>query len=512
MSIFRIGLIVLIFTVLSACAPTPEVSTPQESSAGAVESVDSRGIMRVPYFLWHDGKETLDPASPVAYTLAVVMLFDRLVNLAEDGKPAAALASAWGANEDATAWTFTLRENVTFHDGQPLTSADVAYTIERILDPATESAARSTLDLITDIETPDDQTIVFKLDQSHADFPLLLTNRATSIIPAGSADTIGSTGNGTGPFKLESLDATGVTVLSAHDDYWAGRPGLAGVELPAMADGRTRVLAAQSGQVDLVFDVTSDQADLFANDAKQTVLRYPSGRWAGLVMRTDTPPFEDVRVRQALRLVADRQALIDLVLNGAGTVTCDTPVAPNDAYRWNGSCEQDIAGARVLLAEAGYSNGLDVTLYTSDTSPEQIPLAEAYQQQAAAAGINVTLEIVPSDSYWSSVWMVEPFLTTFWQEQPTDQILNLAWRSSGQWNEAYFQNSEFDQLLNSARTALDFEARSALYQEAQQLIQTQGGHLIPFHIDGFHVVSNQLTGVQGHDWQYMQWHMISKGE
>jgi peptide/nickel transport system substrate-binding protein len=507
----------MVMLLLSACTTaTPEATSSPETSADtqteAVDTTSTRCFMRVPYFLWHDGKETLDPASPVQYSLAAVMLYDTLVQLAEDGVPAPRLATAWTASEDATEWTFTLRDDVTFHNGQALTSADVAYTFEHILDPKTFSPATATLGLISEIETPDAQTIIFKLSKGHADFPLLLISRLTGIIPADSADTIGNTGIGTGPFKLQTLDVEGTTVLSANDDYWAGKPGLAGIELPALADSESRVLALQSGQVDLVLDVTSAQADLFASDEDFTVLRYPSGKWAALVMRTDTPPFDDVRVRQAIRLAADRQAIIDLVLNGAGTITCDTPVAPNDVYRWETDCPQDIEQAKALLAEAGYADGLDVTLYTSDSSQEQIPLAEVYQQQAAAAGINVTLEIAPSDSFWTDVWSVEPFVTTFWSERPADEILSLAWRSSSTWNESHFQNPDFDQLLDDARIALDFETRRETYRATQQLIYEEGGHLIPFHTDQFHVASAKLSGVPARDFHYIEWHKISKSK
>lgn len=506
----------LILLLLSACttaAPAPTTATESEENTAVEEGAEAaRGILRVPYFLWHDGAETLDPASPVPHDLATVMLYDTLVGLDAEGAPVPKLAETWDASDDATEWTFSLREGVTFHDGQPLTAADVAYTFEHILDPATESPAVATLALIEGIETPDEQTVLFQLAQGHADFPLLLSSRLTGIVPADSAATIGESGIGTGPFKLETLDVEGTTVLTANDDYWGGTPGVAGVELPALPDSEARVLALQSGQVDLVLDVTMAQTELFAGNDDYTVLRYPSGTWSALVMRTDMAPFDDVRVRQAMRLVADRQAIIDLVLGGAGTVTCDTPVAPSDVYRWEGDCSQDIEGAKALLAEAGYPDGIDVTLYTSDSSQEQIPMSEVYQQQAAAAGINVTLEIAPSDSFWSDVWRVEPLVTTFWHERPADEILNLNWRSTAAWNESYYQDTEFDQLLDEARTALDFESRRDLYLVAQQLLHEEGGHVIPFHVDSFHVASAALSDVSARSWPHIEWHLISKSE
>lgn len=511
--------LLLASAVLNGCATTPQPGTPattEQEPADASETedaaADARGTMRIAYWLTHNGSESLDPSSPVQFPLASIMLYDRLVGLAEDGTLEPRLATEWTANDDATAWTFTLRNDVTFHDGAMMTSADVAYTFEHILDPATESPAAATLGLIDTIETPDDQTVVFQLSQGHADFPLLLISRLAGVVPANSAETIGATGIGTGPFKLETLDVEGTTVLVANDDYWQGQPSLAAIEMPTIADSQARVLALQSGQVDLVVNVSAAQGELFAGDDNFNILRFPSGRWLTLAMRTDTPPFDDVRVRQALRMVADRQQMIDLVVNGAGTLTCDTPVAPTDAYRLEGECPQDIERAKALLAEAGFADGLDVTLFASDIVPELVPLAEVYQQQAAAAGINVTLEIAPSDGFWSEVWLVEPFYTSMWQERPADEVLNQAWRSTAKWNESYFQNPDYDQLLDDARKELDFDARRDIYHAAQQLIADEGGSLIPFHVDSFHIASSALSDVQARDFQHIEWHLISKSE
>lgn len=521
-------LIALILLLVSACStdtptpttePDPTETTVMESEENVTETEevveaeeDARGVLRIPHWLTFNGSESLDPASPVEFTFVSSMLYDRLVGLAEDGSPEPSLATEWTANEDATEWTFTLRDDVTFHDGQAMTSADVVYTFEHLLDPATEAPAAATLGLIDGVEAPAPDTAVFQLAQGHADFPLLLTSRFTGIVPADSADTIGETGIGSGPFKLESLDVEGTTVLVANDTYWQGQPGLASIELPAISDSDARSLALQSGQIDLVLEMSATQSELFADNDSFTILRFPSGKWPTLAMRTDVAPFDDVRVRQAMRMVADRQQMIDLIVNGAGTPSCDTPVAPTDVYRWEGDCPQDIEAAKALLADAGYADGIDVTLFATDAFPELIPLAEVYQQQAAAADINITLEIAPSDSFWTDVWLVESFYTSLWFERAADNILNLVWRSTADWNESNFQNPEFDQLLDDARRELDFETRRDLYRSAQQLIYTDGGSLIPFHVDNFHIMSAELSGMQARDFQHIDWHKISKGE
>lgn len=531
--LLRMLLIALIVALTSACttnlpAPATAPETPLQGTSESVaeeapatsepaveeETAATRGVLRIPHFLPRGGAESLDPASPKEFSYANYLLYDRLVALNESGALEPELAIEWAANETATEWTFTLREGVTFHDGSTFDSADVAYTFAHILDPATESRAARTLALIVGTETPDPQTIVFQLDPGHADFPLLLTSRPTAIIPADSGDTIATSGIGTGPFKLESFDPEGTTVFTANDDYWRGAPGLAGVEMPAIPDREARTLALQAGQIDVLLQAGSEAADLFRESSDYVVQTFPSGTWLGLSMRIDMPPFDDIRVRQAIRLLVDRQAMVALVLNGGGTVSCDTPVSPLDVYRWEPEegCPQDIEGAKALLADAGYADGLDLTLYTSDVLPNLVPLAEVFQQQAAAAGINVELEITPADSFFSETAVNEAFITTGWLERPADEILNLVFRSTSPLNEAKFNNEEFDKLLDDARQSLDLAQRTEFYHSAQQLIATEGGHMIPMHINDFAIVSSAVSGFPARIVEHIEWYTISKSE
>jgi peptide/nickel transport system substrate-binding protein len=231
-------------------------------------------------------------------------------------------------------------------------------------------------------------------------------------------------------------------------------------------------------------------------------------------MRIDMPPFDDVRVRQAIRLVADRQAMVDLILNGAGRVSCDTPVDPADPYRWEpeGGCPQNIEGAKALLAEAGYADGLELTLYTSDVLPNLVPMGEVFQQQAAAAGINITLEVAPADTFFSETAVKEAFITTGWLGRPTDEILNLVFRSTSPLNEAKFVNEAFDKLLDEARQAQDLAKRTKFYQDAQQLIATEGGHMIAMHINEITIVSNAVANFPARTVEHIEWYEITKSE
>lgn len=479
------------------------------ATLGVAQAQPERGTLRIAQPVEWGGSESLDPYSEFRLYDANARLYNRLVQPGADGAPAPELATSWAANDDSTEWTLQLREGVRFHDGSDMTAADVAYTLNRVIDPEFDTPVKAVLGIMESVEAIDESSVLIRLSSPHADFPLLLTDYRVQIIPEGSGDTIGATGIGTGPFKLETFDVDGTTVLAANDDYWEGTPKLASVELVPIPDQQAVLQAMLAGQIDF-FPASSSEADLFTDESKFALRVLPSGGWEAFVMRTDTAPFDDVRVRRALRLVVDRQEMIDLVLGpDGGTVACDTPVWPGDQYYADLACTQDIETARALLAEAGYPDGIQVDLFVSDLSQDWLPMAEVYQQQAAEAGIEVNIIQTPSDGYYSDVWMVEPFTATAWGERQADQILNEAYRGGADWNETFWNDPEFDALLDRARSESDAEARSELYHEIQQTIWEDGGSLIPFFVNSVDVWSSAVQGIPDVPYNEIPWHEVS---
>lgn len=481
-----------------------------EEAEEAMEEVmdDDRGVFRVAHAVAWGGTENMDPVDGGRFYPAIALVYDRLAEPGLDGRPSPSLAESWEGNDTADVWTFNLRDDVFFHDGAQLTSADVVYSMNYWKTSETSTIA-PVFALVGSVEAPDDFTVVVNLDQPHADFPLLITDYRARIFPEGAEEEILTTGRGSGPFTLEKLDVEGTTVLVANDDYWGGKPGVAQIEVLAIPDAEARTQALLAGQIDWE-DVTPQQAQLFEGNGDYNVEQIPTGDWSGLIMRTDSAPFDDVLVRRAMRLVADRQAMVDLVLDGAGSVSCDTPVMPGDQYKFDTDCSQNVEEAVALLAEAGYPDGIEVDLFTSDVCADFIPLAEVYQLQAAEAGITVNINQVPTDGYWTDAWMVEPFAMTCWGERPADQILNEAYRSGGSWNETYWNVEEYDGLLDAARQELDFDARRDNYLGAQELLWTDGGALIPYHNNALRVTRSCVDGIAPLGSLRINWLTITK--
>jgi len=468
----------------------------------------SSGVFKLSHDLGFGKDTNLDAITKGRLFQVVIMTQNRLVRKNLDGVTSPELATEWSANADATEWTFKLRKGIYFHDGSAFDAPDVKYSLERVKDPDIGSPAKKSMSSVTDIEIVDAHTVKMKLNTSFADFPLLLTDYRLRMIPEGSGDTIGQTGIGTGPFMVDKFDPEGTTVLKANPEYWEGAPGVAEVHVIAIPDGEARVQALLTGQIDMNRYVPFSQKRIFDNNPKFNVSVVPTGNWRGMVMRTDTAPFDNPKVRKAVRLAVDRQELVDLVMGGAATVSCDTPVAPSDQYRLKMDCPQNISKAKNLLREAGYPNGISMTIHVSTKEPTWPTIAEVMQQQLAKANIKADIKMTPSKSYWKETWMKKAVAMTRWNERPADSILHEAYHSGAKWNESFYKSSSFDKNLADARGQLDFNKRKAAYQNAQKTLWEETGTMIPYHVSKLVITSSRVKDLDDVEVFSIQWHKL----
>ena len=468
----------------------------------------SSGVFKLSHDLGFGKDTNLDAITKGRLFQVVIMTQNRLVRKNLDGVTSPELATEWSANADATEWTFKLRKGIYFHDGSAFDAPDVKYSLERVKDPDIGSPAKKSMISVTDIEIVDAHTVKMKLNTSFADFPLLLTDYRLRMIPEGSGDTIGQTGIGTGPFMVDKFDPEGTTVLKANPEYWEGAPGVAEVHVIAIPDGEARVQALLTGQIDMNRYVPFSQKRIFDNNPKFNVSVVPTGNWRGMVMRTDTAPFDNPKVRKAVRLAVDRQELVDLVMGGAATVSCDTPVAPSDQYRLKMDCPQNISKAKNLLREAGYPNGISMTIHVSTKEPTWPTIAEVMQQQLAKANIKADIKMTPSKSYWKETWMKKAVAMTRWNERPADSILHEAYHSGAKWNESFYKSSSFDKNLADARGQLDFNKRKAAYQNAQKTLWEETGTMIPYHVSKLVITSSRVKDLDDVEVFSIQWHKL----
>jgi peptide/nickel transport system substrate-binding protein len=430
------------------------------------------------------------------------LVYNKLVNVDPSFQPVPELAASWSVSEDGKTWTFLLEEGVTFHDGKPLTAADVAYTFKRLLDPATGSPGAALLSFLdpAGIVAVDDLTLTMTTKDVVAELPLLIANKYTMIVQDGAtSETLKGKGIGTGPFMQDVYDlAQDTRIFQKNPSYWReGLPVAECIDLKVITEEVSRIAAIQGGSIDLILSAGPATLTTLKDDPNaKPVPAAGAGGYLTLSMQTDAAPFDDVRVRQAMKLAVDRQLIVDTVLLGNGVPGNDNPVAPNNpvAFR-SDTIARDVEKAKALLAEAGHPDGISIDLNTSDAEPSYVMLAQVFQQMAADAGITVNIVNNPADSYWDVIWMKTPFFSSSWNGRSVPEALAYTFTTGAEYNEGRWSNAEYDALVTGARIETDPAKRAEMLKKAQEILATDGGIIIPaFFVD----TSVLRTGCEGY--------------
>ena len=245
----------------------------------------------------------------------------------------------------------------------------------------------------------------------------------------------------------------------------------------------TAVSAIKAGEVDLVLNVDPSVIPALKDDPNVKLLETGASNSMTLSMWVDTPPYDNVKVREALKLVVDRQAMIDTVLLGFGEPGADNPVPlPAPASYVSEAPKQDIEKAKKLLAEAGHPNGLKLDLYTAEGVPGMVRMAQVFAEMAKPAGFDINVIVTPADSYWDDTWLKQPFLTSAWSMRPPGEGLAVAYAQNAKWKETHWERPDYDALLLKANTTVDPAERNKLYKQAGEMLAKEGGVIIPMFV------------------------------
>ncbi|MCI2417623.1 ABC transporter substrate-binding protein [Saccharopolyspora sp. K220] len=456
--------------------------------------------------------ETLDPASSLSAYEYLGALYNRVVRIDRDGEVAPDLAESWESDPLGMRWRFRLRRDVHFHDGKPFTAADVVYTVRRILDPALSSPQEGVLSPLLDpagISAPDEHTVEFALKSPNAEFPSLLTAYQCYVVPDGSGATIAQTGIGTGPFRLESFTAAGRGRVVANPDHFAGVPVLSAIEYFSIADTQARANALLAGQVHLLSQTNLDfaTARVINSAPRTTIARAPNSQWYGLPMLCTAPPFTDPLVRKAFKLAYDQQSVFDVAIQRAGALGNDNPVPPDNPMWTDYRVQHDPDRARALLKQAGQEN-LALDVYTSSYDPVFTPMALAFADSAAQAGIRLRVRTASADSYYSQIWMRQPLCATYWYTgRPIDQLLNQIFRGGSSYNETGWADPAFDAMLDAARREMDPARRRVHYQDAQRYVVDNSGSITPMFADRLVGISREVLNYSEYGFEFDYLHI-----
>jgi peptide/nickel transport system substrate-binding protein len=402
--------------------------------------------------------------------------------IAADGSLVPEIAEGWDASADASEWTFAIRPNVLYHSGRTVTAEDVVASINYHRGEGSTSAAAPIVAGITDIRA-DGMNVIITLESGNADFPFILADYHLPILPATDGEIDPMTTDGCGPYVLDELEMGVSASLTRFDGYW--KPDAAwfdGIELISIIDPAARQNALISGEVDYIDQVDLNTVHLLQRAPGIEILSVAGTQHYGLPMDTRAAPFSDNNVRLALKYAIDRQQMVDTILNGYGTLGNDHPIGAGQRY-FNTELPQkeyDPDQARFLLSQAGIDT-LDVDIHLAEAAfAGAVDAGVLFSESAAAAGINLNVVREPNDGYWSNVWMQKPFCGTYWGGRPTeDQMFTTAYAAGAPWNESFWDNERFNELLAAARSELDEDLRREMYFEMQDLTANQGGTIIP---------------------------------
>jgi len=501
--------------LLAACGGTSESesASPAASASGLPEPVMG-GTLNVvispsitdidPVTIYDQGGITL-----------IAQFCEYLIDLNDDMTLQGRLAESWTPNQTGEVWTFKLRQGVKFSDGSPFEAPDVVATMDRLVDPKSGSAALVALNGILSpggTVATDTYTVTFNLDKPFADFPYMVCHSSynTVMLPRSYKGDWVKNPVGTGPWTMKEYVAKRKCTAVKRQDYW--RKDAQGRQLPYMdqvdwsmtGDESASTLQLQSGAIDVQAQTVFQGAQALWTDPNIRVDVYASPGIRELQMHTQKAPFTDKRVRQAVALSLDRKAINLALFEGKSIVGNDTffqtppyPDQPPTIER-----TQDHAKAKQLLADAGFANGLDVTLTTEDYL--EVPqYAQLIQAQCKPAGINVKIDMIAYEKWYAgsndtTPWLNVPFGITEWGPRPTPGVFVQAMLlPDSTWSSSHWNNQEFAGIFQQYMSTTDEASRLDLATQLSAIQQDETPIIVAFYITQLRAQKKTVYGVTG---------------
>ena len=441
--------------------------------------------------------DTLDPAKMSNQTdySRSTMVYNGLTSLDGSLTPNPALAESFDT-KDAKTWVFKLRKDVKFHDGKPLTPADVVFSIMRHKDPATGSKAKALADQIDTVKASGANEITVTLSAPNADLPVILGTFHFQIVKDGTTDF--STGIGTGPYKLKEFKPGVRSIVVRNEAYWKpGKPYLDEIEFVGIGDEGARVNALLSGDLDLAGSVNPRSVDRIKGTAGFSVFSTQSGQYSDLIMRKDMGPGANPDFILAMKYLIDREQMKKSVALGHAVLGNDQPIDPTNRFYFAGLPQRafDLDKAKFHLKKSGIGEA-PVPVVASPAAMYSVEMALVMQQSAQKIGLNLDVKRMPADGYWANHWLNSAVGFGNVNPRPSaDTLLTLFFKSDAAWNESRWKSEKFDQLLISSRAETDAAKRKQQYADMQVMIHEQAGLGIPLFLASLDGHSNKLKGL-----------------
>ncbi|MGI2327594.1 ABC transporter substrate-binding protein [Planococcus sp. YIM B11945] len=514
-------LLLISLVLLAACSygGGDTATSGNESEGGAAAEPKKGGKVSIPIV----ADPTFNPWHPNAYAESNVVnrvLFSGLTQPGENLEPVADLAAEWETSEDELEWTFHLRDDVLWHDGEKFTAEDVAFTFnEIVLNEELGANNTSYFQNLKEVQVVDEYTAKFVLESPLAALPAYLSFN-TEIIPKHIFEgqdpwelTSFNKENpvGTGAYKLKSYTSGQNVVLERNEDFYGDEALLDEVEYKVLADVNTHVAQLLSGELSIFALDDLSSIDRIENADNVSVFARETPRFFWIITNQNEEKYQDVRVRQAILHSIDRQNIIDTVLKGYGTIA-DAGIAPaleeyytDDVTRY----DYDPERAKELLAEAGWEDTDGDGIVDKDGEPFTIDfeigiqgdleaVSQMVQQYLVKTGFDVKLNAMEWNAMIQDVVVNRDYeMSLNWWRYPADPDLSAYMHSNAVKgnNIPGYQNPELDKLLEAGAQTSDVEERKKVYVEAQKLMAEELPYIFLWYPQEAQVRANNLKGV-----------------
>jgi peptide/nickel transport system substrate-binding protein len=433
------------------------------------------------------------------------------------------LLENWNASNDLKTWTLNLRQGVKFNNGDEFTSDDVVFTLGQWLNKDVGSALLGMVGGYLDptgIEKVNAYQVKLHLKLPEIAVPEHLFHFSAFVLNHRTfeGDFIKAP-HGTGPYTLDIYKEGERCVVRRRNDYWRkGQPYLDAVEVSDMgSELPPQIAALRAGELDLIDLVGASQVAAYQALNKVsgvTIIPVP-GNWTRVIrMRVDLKPFNDAKVRMALKLCQNREKTLKLAYFGEGLLGHDTHVGQkNPEYCKKPIPKYDPQKAKDLLKQAGYANGLDATMVVPNGYPDVVRWSEVFKEDAAPAGLRINLKPIPNSQYWET-WSENALGITTWGHRPLGtMMLNIAYAADDKgkpvpWNETRWVDKEFNELLIQANGTLDVEARRKIFCKLEDIQMERGSIGLSYWCNFFYAMVDKVKGVKGHPSGYLDFNDV----
>jgi peptide/nickel transport system substrate-binding protein len=426
-------------------------------------------------------------------------LRNNLTEVAANGELVGELAESWEANADASQWVFKIRKGVEFHNGKTLTSQDVVDSLNHHYGEKSTSGAAGILTGVDSVKADGANTVVVNLKGGDADFPFILSDYHILICPSkGDGGIDWESGIGTGGYSLGNHKPGISSMTKRYPNYWKeGKAHFDEIESIWLEDPSARTAALRTKAVDCIQKVELKTAGRLGKLPGVKVITTTGNKQVTLPMRTDLKPYDNNHVRMAIKLSLDRQDWLDKIAFGYGELGNDNPIGPANIYRATTDelpqREYDPEKAKWHLKQAGMDK-LAVQFHAADTAfAGAVDAGQLMRETAKASGIDIEIKREPNDGYWSDVWLKKPWVACYWSGRPTENwMFSQIYAAEAPWNDTFWKHEKFNKLLIQGRAELNSEKRRGIYVEMQQIVNKEGGVVLPLFLSDVMAVNDKL--------------------